>query len=294
MKKKGGKDWVLFCLLSFILMCSFIFYLFSNLTKESLVPQTSSLNKTVWILWLQGWENAPWLSQQVAESWRVKNPGWKVVLLNENNLKDYLDDVNFLARESISPAAKSDIVRLNMLYKHGGVWADATLLCMRSLDVWVDKAVNPSNFWMYHGNGAGMKSEEGPASWFMISKARSYIISKWKHACNEYWEKNDSTENYFWMDGLFKILYENDKEFKRQWDATPYIDAEDPGQSHLFANGSWSENTEELKNLLDESPPHVLKLWNGRWEAKCPDDALTPECLNSNGYYAIQVALRPA
>ena len=31
----------------------------------------STLNKTIWLLWLQGWDSAPWLIRQVAESSRM-------------------------------------------------------------------------------------------------------------------------------------------------------------------------------------------------------------------------------
>ena len=44
------------------------------------------LNKTIWILWLQGWDQAPWLQQQVAESWEINNPTWNVVRLSLENL----------------------------------------------------------------------------------------------------------------------------------------------------------------------------------------------------------------
>ena len=44
-------------------------------------------NKTIWILWLQGWENAPWLQQRVAESWIKNNPDWSIKLINEEVIK---------------------------------------------------------------------------------------------------------------------------------------------------------------------------------------------------------------
>ena len=41
----------------------------------SLFAQPAELPKRIWILWEQGWENAPYLQQQVAQSWRCYNPG---------------------------------------------------------------------------------------------------------------------------------------------------------------------------------------------------------------------------
>lgn len=40
----------------------------------------------------------------------------------------------------IPPAAESDILRLYLLKKYGGVWVDATNLCRRPLDAWLPSA----------------------------------------------------------------------------------------------------------------------------------------------------------
>lgn len=251
--------------------------------------QAETINKTIWLLWLQGWDYAPWLPQQVKKSWEVKNPGWKVELVTEANLRDYVTDIDYVYRDTISPQAKSDIIRLALLNKHGGVWADATLLCMKPLDSWIQDAIKPSGLWMYHGTGAQMDIKHGPASWFIVSVAGSPIIKKWKAGCDDYWKERKSTGNYFWMDGIFKNLYETDSDFKEEWNRVPYISCEDRGQAHMFTEGLWKENTKEIKQLLDESPPHVVKLWNNRWNDEFPD--ITSErCKQSNGYYAIEIA----
>ena len=42
-------------------------------------------------------------------------------------------------------AAQSDVVRLNVLANHGGVWADATVACMQPLDLWLDAALSAAS-----------------------------------------------------------------------------------------------------------------------------------------------------
>ena len=252
--------------------------------------EVKNINKTIWLLWLQGWDSAPWLAQQVKQSWEINNPGWTVALVTNDNLKTYVTDIDYVYRDTISPQAKSDIIRLALLNKYGGVWADATLLCMKPLDSWVQDAIQPSSFWMYHGTGGQMDIKHGPASWFIVSVAGSPIISKWKAGCDAYWKDRNSTGDYFWMDGIFKRLFETDQQFKNEWDRVPYISCEDKGQSHMFAEGAWKENTKEVKQLLDTNPPHVIKLWHGRWNDEFPD--ITSErAKQSNGYHAIQIAL---
>ncbi len=111
--------------------------------------------KNIFLLWLQGWDKAPWLQRQVLESWIINNPDWNVILIDQNNLVNYVNDIDYIYDQNkiISPQAKSDIIRLSLLKNHGGVWADSTLLCMQPLDHWVFDAFKNSGIWMYHGHG---------------------------------------------------------------------------------------------------------------------------------------------
>ena len=34
------------------------------------------MERNIFILWLQGWDKAPWLQRRVLESWRINNKGW--------------------------------------------------------------------------------------------------------------------------------------------------------------------------------------------------------------------------
>lgn len=273
----------------YLLILIFILFYIYYYNRQYEGFEVAAINKTIWILWLQGWDSAPWLANKVKQSWEVKNPGWKVELVTNDNLKDYVTDVDYVYRDTITPQAKSDIIRLALLNKYGGVWADSSLLCMKPLDSWLQPAIKPSGFWMYHGTGGKMDIQHGPASWFIISAAGSPIISKWKKGCDDYWKERHTTGDYFWMDGIFKGLYETDMQFKNEWDRVPYLSCEDKGQSHMFSNGSWKENTKEIKQILDESPPHVLKLWHNRWNDEFPD-VTSERCRQSNGYYAIELA----
>jgi len=250
------------------------------------------MNKQVFILWLQGWDNAPWLQKQVAESWEINNPGWNIIYIDFNNLKNYVSDIDYIYDETkdITPQAKSDIIRLSLLKNHGGVWADATMLCMQPLDHWVEEALSPTGFWMYHGNGGDMDDITGPASWFIISEKDNYLITKWKNSCDRYWNTHNSAHTYFWMDLLFKKCFEIDQNFRYIWVNTPYLSCSDDGQSHCLFYHKMEVNNPRIKNILTERPPYALKLWN-RWNDLFPDRN-TEECKNSNGYHAIQMSKR--
>ena len=234
--------------------------------------------KTIWLLWLQGWDNAPWFIHKIKDSWIKHNPEWNVELVSESNLSNY---INITFPSNASHAEISDIIRLNLLYEHGGVWADATMLCMMPLELWLYNVIEPCGFWMYHGN----TDCQGPASWFIISMKKSHIISKWKKECDNYWKDRSEPHDYFWMDSLFYNLLSNDKDFALQWQNVPDLCCENVGQAHMLA-GKYFNNDPELKDILKNKPPFAVKL--SRHGAP---DSLTDEFKNTNMYFAIDTTL---
>ena len=256
------------------------------------------LNKTVWILWLQGWQQAPWLVRRFAESWEANNPGWNVEYVTLDNLESYVDDIDYIydQAKNISPQAKSDIIRLSLLKNHGGVWADATMLCMQPLGTWMEAAVQPAGLWMYHGASVGMsdnpvmRAKHGPASWFIASEQNSLMIREWKRACDRYWSVNDTAHSYFWLDYLFREVFDSSAEFRERWQLAPFLHCSAKGQAQMLRKRMVSSDR-ETKRILEERPPYVLKFWWKRWQEAFPD-GISNECKESNGYYAIQMSKR--
>ncbi|MUL38746.1 hypothetical protein BWI75_21075 [Gloeocapsopsis sp. AAB1 = 1H9] len=254
------------------------------------------LNKTIWLLWLQGWNSVPWLVEQVAESWEINNPEWNIEYVTLDKLHKYVNDIDYIydKNKKISPQHKADIIRLSLLKNYGGVWADATMLCMQPLNTWVEEAVKPAGLWMYHGHGAGMSCKNGSTIWLITSEKDSLMINKWKSACDEYWKNRTEADSYFWLDGLFRKLFESDIEFKNRWKLAPHLYSELKGQAHSLARRNRTRmlsNNPNLKKIFREKPPYALKLWWRDWQSKFPD-INSPECKNSNGYFAVQMSKR--
>ena len=259
-------------------------------STTSEIPQ--NFPKNIFLLWLQGWSNANWINRQVAESWEINNPDWNIHYIDLINLKDYVNDIDYIydTNKYISPQAKSDIIRLSLLKNYGGVWADATMLCMQPLDHWIHDAIQPSDLWMYRGTGGGMPYGRGPASWFIITLKEGYMISKWKQECDVFWTNNHYTNNYGWIDYLFSKLYDTDIIFRQLWLNVPYLYCEVDGQSHTLYTHKMNGNTPYIKQLFIEKPPYALKFWKA-WNDIYPDVS-TEECKQSNGYFAIEMSKR--
>lgn len=85
--------------------------------------------------WDKGFGSAPEMVQLCVESWRVSNPKWDLLLLNEESARQMFpslfENEDFL-RSPIQ--TRSDLIRLQAVTELGGVWMDATLFCAKPLD----------------------------------------------------------------------------------------------------------------------------------------------------------------
>ncbi len=145
------------------------------------------LPRKIWILWYQGYDNAPLIVRNCIDSWKKKNPNWEVNLLDEDNISDFITlNIQEQKREQLTLALQSDYIRLALLEKFGGVWADATLYCWKALDDWVDNHV-ASGFFAFANPG----KDRLVASWFMASFPGNPIISNTYSQLCDYWNNNN-------------------------------------------------------------------------------------------------------
>lgn len=83
----------------------------------------------IWTCWLQGLEQAPFTIKRCMETMRAHHADDLVVLTDEN-IPRYVDMPEYITRKRaqgiINNTAYSDILRLLLLNRHGGVWLDGT------------------------------------------------------------------------------------------------------------------------------------------------------------------------
>jgi inositol phosphorylceramide mannosyltransferase catalytic subunit len=73
-------------------------------------------------------QHKPWI-----ESWRSHHPDWEHRLWTEDDLPE--DPIRPEVLERLrAPVERADILRLEILYRHGGVYLDTDLECLRPLD----------------------------------------------------------------------------------------------------------------------------------------------------------------
>lgn len=179
--------------------------------------------RIIFIYWMQGWNvsgRGADLAKRAALSWLVNNPGWTVVRISDRNLASWLgpDEMPALKLD-LTAQARSDVVRIAMLAKYGGVWVDATLMAAAPLRNWLNTSAGSPNgrprMSAFRYPRAGMQL----CTWLIAAPARDVIIQRWKAAVNKFWAKTNPHKkfNYFWVHELFNGLYEHDHEIHRLW-----------------------------------------------------------------------------
>jgi hypothetical protein len=186
----------------------------------------TNLPRHVWMLWSQGWDQAPALSRACVQTWRQRNPGWEIHALTASNLPDYLDlsaVTHAASSPHLTPAAVSDIVRIHLLSRHGGVWADSTVWCAKPLDDWLPACVE-EGFFAFDRPGP----DRMVASWFLASVPGNPIVDRWAGLVDDYWHWHASADTYFWFHYLFADGYQRWPQWRAAWDATPKLPADGP------------------------------------------------------------------
>lgn len=214
------------------------------------------MNKTIFIYWAQEFKNAPTVVKKCLLSWKLKNPSWSIIELDDKNLNEYInieEEIPNIMKKNITKTAYSDIIRIFLLEKYGGCWCDATTFCNEPLDNWLNEKIATGFF-------AFDKPREDRllSSWFLYADKDNYIIKKWKEKTILYWKNHNNMKNYFWFHYLFGDLYESDERFKEIWNLTPKISADSP--HYIQHQGLLNKLSDKVKNHINGVKIPLYKL----------------------------------
>lgn len=180
----------------------------------------AAIPRIIWMLWFDGWDAAPVLHQRCLETWRLYNREWEVRTIARLELPELLGDLmptyerlrvamNVLEKFGgfwIPPAAESDLLRLMLLLRFGGVWVDSTMLCRRPLDEWLPEAA-ASGFFAYAPES--LEEKLPVMSSFLASAPKHPITAEWLRRAETHWSTPSSTRidlGFFWVHTLFGQL----------------------------------------------------------------------------------------
>ncbi len=203
--------------------------------------------KKVWICWLQGIENAPYIVQKCVESIKKYTSDFEVVLLDRDNIKNYVLLPSYIEEKyskGIIPHAHfTDYVRMLLLAKYGGIWVDATFFLTDKLPDYITE----SELFLFNKE---YMTKVSAANSLVASKAQNPIVLQMCDLLSEYWKKENKLISYS-IFHLFFTMVVTYNEFNRQcWKRVPRFPSEniDILQKELFDDFS-EKRFEQIKSI---------------------------------------------
>lgn len=225
--------------------------------------------RIIWIYWEQGEDQAPYLVRRCIQSWRDHNPGWDVRVLDREGVAKYAESLEQV--DALPVRFRSNLLRLQLLARHGGVWADATALCHRPLDGWLPLIAGQTGFFAFRGP----YYDRWLDSWFIAAHPQNELINQWVESYHQYVSGlRTKPDKYFMMVYVFQWAILKRKELRHAFrgsgalpavpafflqafidgtsDAAPFLSAREQGFPLSKLNWKAPIPEAELKARLDD------------------------------------------
>jgi len=177
----------------------------------------------LYILWFQGFDNAPNIVRWCVSSWKHYNPTWNIILLDDTNLKNYVNLEKVTYDKEIELCHLADMVRMILLRDHGGLWVDATSFCNKPLDDWLPGYIE-SGFFAFDRYRPDLMI----SNWFLYAEKNHPIIAQWCEETLYYYQVHGKSHTYFVHHHIFEQLYHRDVSFQKEWDKVPKLSGSIP------------------------------------------------------------------
>ena len=212
-------------------------------------------------IWL-GPESLPREHANFQKTWLHHHPGWELCLWTEENLPERLRRPEAAERLRI-PAERANILRLELLWRFGGVYVDTDFECLRSIEPLIETA----DFFI----GLSKPSRRNNALMGAVADHPLLDEALDKIRPREFFGHDKSATGVLFLDVLLSdrpgvTLIEPDCFYPRSADARRAAYA-----VHHQAR-SWKDDTEQLRRDLRKAERQwheaekSAKKWRGRWE----------------------------
>lgn len=231
---------------------------YCNIVLNNNPPQSKIY---VWSSWWQGEDSLPEILRICYNSHKkyiFSNEYFNVdyIFITKNNYKEYIDLPDYIIskfeRGIISYTHFSDILRVFLLEKYGGMWLDITVLMIKPLDY----HIFDNDFFSVNLSDAPENLKGGQlitygkwAGFLLAAKtAHSPLFEYLKASLEYYWKNFNYTIDYFLLNRLIRVAYNNNLYIRRIVNSIPFTN-QNMYKLQPVINTSFDKNLwEELKN----------------------------------------------
>lgn len=223
-----------------------------SLKPDEPAAEPKQTNEKQFSIWFQGEKNAPKIVKICFESQRRFSP-LEVVVLDETTLFEWITLPDYIMEKwrkgKIIPAHFADICRVELLYRYGGIWMDATDLMVSPMPDWIME----SDFFIYLAGENVNWSYSFVQNCFFRSKKGNPLIKMWRDAILEYWRNERRAVDYFFHQILFKVMVDNNPIARKYFEEMPKV-VQDPTHTMWFRMKNLPFDRKEFENLSKEAP----------------------------------------
>lgn len=228
-------------------------WVINDFQNSCVEKNTHQVSNKVWTCWFQGIENAPNIVKQCFESLKKNLPDKEIVLITKDNLSEYVTFPDYIIdkwnKGIITNTHMTDLLRLELLIKYGGMWVDATVLCTSRSEE-IPSYFFDSDLFMFQNLKPGRDGcSHYVSSWLISAKTNNKVLMLTRELCYQYWKVNNNMVDYFLLHDFISIALDV---FKEDWDN---IVPRDNATPHILLLRLFDDYNEELyKEILQQTP----------------------------------------
>ena len=170
-------------------------------------------------MWLQGIENAPDIVKQCYVSLNQNISNKEIVVITEENYREFTEFPEYIIetyeKGLITRTHFSDLVRVEILSRHGGTWIDGTVLCTENPYECGMEYMLEDDLFVFQNLKPGRDGHVLTiSSWFMTACSNNKIILLTRALMFNYWKTKNYLVDYFLVHHMFQIAIEA---FPEEW-----------------------------------------------------------------------------
>lgn len=193
--------------------------------------------KIIWVCWLQGVENAPQLVQDCVAQMHRWATGYDIRIVTNENMSDYVDIPEFIMHKlqtgTITYTHFSDILRIFLLERHGGIWMDATVMLNGPIPDYVTR----SPLFFFQKREESRHPHVG-SSWLIAAAPNHPVAHNVVNLLTCYWEKEKYMRDYFLFHDLVTLAIKETEAGRQAMADMPYVSNVLP---HTYTQESFEE-----------------------------------------------------
>lgn len=197
----------------------------------------------VWFCWFQGVDNAPEIVKACFTSIIKYTQNYNLHVINKDNYSNYTSIPDYVIqkweRGIISNAHFADIIRTNILVRHGGLWIDSTVLLTGEIPEYVFSKPFFAFEMMERSDNTLSKN-----SWFIYSSANNRVLKSIQDLLFEYWKKEEVLSEYFLWHFFATMVFEK---YPDDYDNIICVSEE---MSHMLSRCLFDRYDEKYCNLI--------------------------------------------